>query len=207
MVADDLRAAIDQFMQAVPGMQEVVLWGLCDGASAALMYAGRDQRVRGLVLLNPWVRTEGGLARATLKHYYRDRLLDAGFWRQLVRGKLNFGRSLKSLYALLRAAGSSPALDDDRAPDSARAPDSSDLPDRMHAGLRQFSGQVLLILSGADLTAREFSDLAGGTPKWKRLLASPRLSQRRLEKADHTFSRRAWRDQVAHWTGEWMRSW
>ncbi|WP_229425323.1 hydrolase 1, exosortase A system-associated [Massilia sp. Se16.2.3] len=52
-VEDDLRAAIDRFFLEVPGMREVVLWGLCDGASAAAMYAPQDARVSGLVLLNP----------------------------------------------------------------------------------------------------------------------------------------------------------
>jgi hypothetical protein len=29
-----------------------VIWGLCDGASAAMFYAEQDRRVSGLVLLN-----------------------------------------------------------------------------------------------------------------------------------------------------------
>jgi exosortase A-associated hydrolase 1 len=202
-VSDDLRAAIDQFSAIVPGMQQVVLWGLCDGASAALMYAPRDKRVTGLVLLNPWVRTDDGIARTTLKHYYRDRLLDADFWRQVVRGRFDYARSLKSLYGLVRAAFGP-------APRAGRADSQlgqAALPDRLHAGMRQFQGQVLLIISGADLTGREFCDLTRSAPKWKRLLDSPRVSHRQLDGADHTFSRRAWRDQVADWTGEWVRSW
>src|SRR5689334_11218312 len=35
-VDDDLRAAVDQFMALAPGLTEVVIWGLCDAASAAL---------------------------------------------------------------------------------------------------------------------------------------------------------------------------
>ncbi|WP_229507809.1 hydrolase 1, exosortase A system-associated [Massilia sp. Dwa41.01b] len=81
-VEDDLRAAIDRFFLEVPGMREVVLWGLCDGASAAAMYAPQDARVSGLVLLNPRVRTEAGAARATIKHYYRARLFDARLWKR-----------------------------------------------------------------------------------------------------------------------------
>jgi hypothetical protein len=45
-VEDDLRAALDAFHGAVPGLREVVLWGLCDGASAIAMYAARDARGR-----------------------------------------------------------------------------------------------------------------------------------------------------------------
>ncbi|HWJ93213.1 MAG TPA: hydrolase 1, exosortase A system-associated, partial [Telluria sp.] len=33
-VRDDIRAAIDSFMAETPGLSEVVLWGLCDGATA-----------------------------------------------------------------------------------------------------------------------------------------------------------------------------
>jgi len=195
-IGDDLRAAIDAFMLAVPGLREVVLWGLCDGASAAAMYGARDARVSGLVLLNPWVRTSEGLARATLKHYYRGRLLEGAFWRKLVRGRFDLVGSLKSMAGLARAAttpGSAPAS-------------GATLPERMHAGLRAFKGPVLIVVSGADLTAREFCDLGASTPAWKALLDGPRVSWRRLDKADHTFSRRAWRDQVGAWTCEWVRS-
>src|SRR5450830_826016 len=52
-VDEDLRCAIDAFQQAVPAVRELVIWGLCDAASAALFYAHTDPRVCGLVLLNP----------------------------------------------------------------------------------------------------------------------------------------------------------
>lgn len=196
-VEDDLRAAIDAFTGAIPGLRDIVLWGLCDGASASVTYAATDARVRGLVLLNPWVRTDDGLARTTLRHYYRDRLADRAFWSNVFRGKLSYTRSLKSMLQLARMAFGAR---------SAAAGEDA-LPDRMYAGMQAFDGPVLVVLSGADLTAREFCDLAQGTPKWQRLLEARRVTRFQLDKADHTFSRQAWRDQVAHWTGEWMRSW
>ena len=61
-VGEDLRAAVDHFMASVPGMAEVALWGLCDGATAAGIYAAADRRVTGVALLNPWVRTDSGIA-------------------------------------------------------------------------------------------------------------------------------------------------
>jgi exosortase A-associated hydrolase 1 len=198
-VDDDLRVAIDHFTAAVPGMHQIVLWGLCDAASAALMYAPSDRRVSGLVLLNPWVRTPDGLARTTLKHYYRSRLREADFWHRVVRGKFQLGRSLTSMFDLVRAAIGI-------AKPSTAIAGTSNLRERMHAGMRQFGGQVLLIVSGADLTGREFCDLADGTPEWKRLIENPRVTRRLLEHADHTFSRRAWRDQVANWTREWINA-
>lgn len=195
----DLRAAIDAFMATMPGLREVVLWGLCDAASAIGMYAPHDPRVTGLVLLNPWVRTEAGLARATLRHYYSARLRDAAFWRQLLRGGLNWRASLASLVALLRKSRRQPAGV------AANAPAS--LPERMRTGLRDFQGQVLLVIAGGDLTAREFCDLADADAAWQGVLAPPRVTRHQIDAADHTFSRRAWRDQVARWTGDWLSSW
>ncbi|PQO95794.1 hydrolase 1, exosortase A system-associated [Massilia phosphatilytica] len=200
-IQDDIRAALDAFVGAVPGLSDVVLWGLCDGASAAAMYAPSDARVRGLVLLNPWVRTDDGVARTTLKYHYRDRLRDPAFWRKLVRGQFDYAGSLASMLKLVRTALSSrPA----GRPTSEDGPAS--LPERMRRGLHAFGGDTLLVIGGADLTGREFCDVAGSTPAWKRLLAAPRVSWRRIEDADHTFSRRAWRDQVAEWTREWVKA-
>jgi hypothetical protein len=62
-------------------------------------------------------------------------------------------------------------------------------------------------LSGNDLTAQEFKDTVQRSPGWRKALASPRVTWRELAPADHTFSTREWRDQVAGWTAEWVRSW
>jgi exosortase A-associated hydrolase 1 len=202
-VDDDLRAAIDQFFLSVPALREIVLWGLCDGASAALFYGQRDPRVSGMVLINPWVRTDSGLAKATLQHYYRDRLLQRALWLKIARGQFNYGAALASLLRLLRSALGRPAV----AVTAAGGGAPATLPQRMQAGLQHFGGRVLLILSGNDLTAQEFQGVVQASPRWQALLAAPRVAQHRLEPADHTFSRRVWHDQVTHWTAEWLRSW
>jgi exosortase A-associated hydrolase 1 len=197
-LGEDLRAATDCFLAAVPGLEQVVLWGLCDAASAALCHAASDPRITGLVLLNPWVRTETGIAKTTLKHYYRGRLMTADLWRKILRGKFDFTGALRSLAGLVRAAGA-------RRPAASGAAPAA-LPERMCDGLARFGGKVLLIIGGADLTGREFCDLAGASPAWRRQLAAPRVTRRELAGADHTFSRRAWRDQVADWTCDWVHA-
>ncbi|TWI62980.1 exosortase A-associated hydrolase 1 [Pseudoduganella lurida] len=194
----DLRAATDTFLAACPDLREVVLWGLCDGASAALFYAGQDRRIAGLVLLNPWARTADGHARATLKHYYLARLLQPAFWKKLASGRFDFGGAVRSLTGLVRAS---------RSAASAPAPAQPGLHARMLAGWQGFAGPVLLVISSADLTAQEFLAMAAGSRPWQQQLALPRVQRRTLASADHTFSRRAWRDQVARWTIEWVRSW
>jgi exosortase A-associated hydrolase 1 len=201
-VNEDLRAAVDRFFAEVPDLKEVVLWGLCDGASAASMYAPQDARVAGLVLLNPWVRTEEGAARATLKHYYKDRLFDARLWKKIGSGQFDVKGSVRSLYENVgKAFASKPA------PAAGAGAPGAPLPERMQGALTRFTGRVLVVLSGADLTAQEFSDLADRPGAWQRLMAAPRFTRQQIDKADHTFSRRPWQDQVSGWTREWLRSW
>jgi exosortase A-associated hydrolase 1 len=202
-VDDDLRAALDRFFLDVPSLREVVLWGLCDGASAAAMYAPQDARVAGLVLLNPWVRTEEGAARATIKHYYRDRLFDPALWKKIKSGEFDVKASVSSLWDNVGKAfgpGSNNGATD-------VAAGSAPLPERMQGALTRFGGRVLVVLSGADLTAQEFADLSQRPGAWQRLLAAPRFTRQQIDKADHTFSRRPWQDQVSNWTRDWLRSW
>ena len=265
-VSADLRAAIDEFFRQVPTLRDVVVWGLCDGASAALFYASGDPRVAGLALLNPWVRSTAGHARATLRHYYLARLRQGEFWRKLLGGRFDVRAAAASLRQLLQAsragapatagagsggapmpgdqaliggarlraggdagpndthgtngtsgggnvaggAGSAhgaPAADRPAGVDISASAGAAALPQRMLAGLRYFPGKVMFIFSGNDLTAKEFLDMVDSSKHWRRLLAAPRISRHLLADADHTFSRAAWRDQVARLTADWVRSW
>lgn len=202
-VDPDIRCAIDQFFGSVPGLKDVVIWGLCDAASAALFYAHRDARVSGLILLNPWVRTAQGAARAHLRHYYLQRLVQPGLWRKLARGEFRFREAATALARSIAHAighGGSPGAGE--TPSSGTAP----LPDRMEDGLRKFQGRVLLILSGNDLTAQEFKGVVANSRRWQGLLSDPRVTRFDLPGANHTFARREWRDQVARWTETWVKS-
>lgn len=201
-IGEDLRAAIDAFMAAVPSLKEIVIWGLCDAASAAAFYAHEDRRVTGLVLLNPWVRTETGLAQTYLKHYYLGRLTEPGMWKKIASGKFNYVSAARSFAAQVVHAfsknGKTAAASDGRASDKL-------LPDRMHQGLAKFHGRILIILSGNDLTAQEFGNAANKSAEWRKLLKSERVMQYSLPEANHTFSRKIWRDQVSTWTLNWVK--
>lgn len=196
----DIDAAITAFVARSAGLKRVVLWGICDAASAILLYAARDPRVAGIVLVNPWVREDAGEDRAIVKHYYGRRLLEAAFWRKLLSGEVALVSALRDFGArLLGWARSSRAEGAGNGPDPA-AP----LPARMARGLADFDGAMGLIISGRDLTAREFED-AAGDPLWRRLLAEDRVARHDLPAADHTFSRRVWRESVAAWTLSWLQ--
>ncbi len=204
----DIRAAVDALSERCPGLAHVVLWGLCDAATACSFYAPRDIRIDGLVLLNPWVRSEEGIAKAYIKHYYLQRVLSGDFWRKVFSGRFRPGASLGSLLDMGRNAfGAKPAVAVvEPADGSAAAVSDTPLAERMAEGWEGTRARILLILSGNDLTAKEFLDTTGGQKRWKKLLGAPRLQRRDLSEADHTFSRAAWRDQVADWTLDWVRS-
>lgn len=207
-VETDISCAIDEFQRLVPAVREVVIWGLCDAASAALLHAWQDRRVSGLVLLNPWVRTEAGLASAYLRHYYWRQLLSRYFWGRLCSGQLSLIRSARGLVekvgAVLRAKAQANSERIGSRSKSADLASGEPLPVRMAAGWRRFDGPIMLVLSGEDLTAAEFVDTAARSEAWRGLLDEERVTIHRLEEANHTFSRAVWRDQVANWTLQWF---
>ncbi len=196
-ITPDIGAAIDALRQACPGVARIVLWGLCDAASASLLYIEetRDPRIAGLCLLNPWVRSEASLAKTQVKHYYGQRLLQMEFWRKLLSGRLNIAKSIAEFGGKLARAsagtGASPRLT---------------FQERMAHGLKRFPGKVLLILSGNDYTAKEFIDYAASSPPWKEALPHPMLSRLDMPTADHTFSSIIWRREVEMASLDWLRS-
>ena len=196
----DIATAIDTMVAACPALEQVVLWGLCDAASAALCYwhARQDRRVAGMVLLNPWVRSEASMARTRIRHYYGKRLLEGAFWKKVARGDVDFAgavsgvkRSVATLIAHRNDAGATES--------------SLAFQDRMAEGLRAFGGPVLLILSGRDLTAKEFLEYVQRHPRWTGLLDRPNIHRHDVDDADHTFSSARWRGQVEAITLNWFR--
>ena len=196
---DDIHAAVCALRARLPQVRHVVLWGLCDGAAAVLLYLhGRpDAEVQGVCLVNPWVRSELSQARTQIKHYYLQRLLTLAFWRKLLQGGVGWSALSGMLVGLRRAfgasAGARPVL-------AAQAI----FQDRMAAGLCDFAGDVLLLLSGGDFTAREFEEYARSSPKWRRALERARLTRQTVPDADHTFSVAAHRRVAESATLDWL---
>lgn len=199
-ITPDIGAAIDALHQYAPQVQRVALWGLCDGASAALLYCHdtRDERVHGLCLLNPWVRSEASLARTHVKHYYADRLRQKEFWTKLLTGKVAMS-ALAELWRNLRAT-----LAGHRS-GTGTQPSAAPFQDRMARGWRQFRGSVQVLLSGRDYTAREFLEYAAREPAWNGWSETATTTRKDLPEADHTFSTAADRSEVERLTIRWLR--
>jgi len=190
-IGADIRAAVDALIAHAPGVRRVLLWGLCDAASAALMYAPSDPRIAGLVIANPWVRSPATEARARVRHYYLRRLFSADFWKKVLSGRWS-PRATATDLRDLRAAQSETAT-----PAYVEA---------MLKGAEVFGGRTLLVTSGEDLTAAEFIDRVRGSTRWQAVLARAGNRRFHLEEATHTFSTAGWRAAVETETINWVRA-
>jgi exosortase A-associated hydrolase 1 len=109
----DVAAAAKAFRNESPGLERVIGFGLCDGASALALF-GREAGLDGLILVNPWlVEAEAGeQAPAAIRAHYRQRLLSREGWKKLLSGAVDWRKLLKGLRRIsAKAQASSLARD------------------------------------------------------------------------------------------------
>jgi uncharacterized protein len=181
-MSDDIDAALQALRLRLPQLRRFVLFGLCDGASAVLLYqhANNTSALDGLCLANPWVRSDQTLARTHVRHYYSRRLMDAQFWRKLLQGQIGIARVKEFALALHRTVF--------RRVVAGRAVNRQPFQQAMSKAWRSFKGPILLVLSGQDLTAKEFLEHAGSAEDWRGLLALQGVTRVDIDAADHTLS-------------------
>lgn len=219
----DIAIAAAALRDACPDRTRLWLWGLCDGASAAVLAlpALRQAGVvpHALCLVNPWVRSEASLADAMVKTYYLKRLAQPEFWSRLFTGKVSLDnlvreplRHLKAKLgggaarpatapAPVQASGSgsgsaTPASSATQA--AARSAAQADLPAQLLACLSDYKGEACTVLSGNDLTAAETDALMSRDKRWRRRL-DRKGALLRVPGADHTFSAPEHWAQVIDW--------
>lgn len=180
-LGDDIDAAIGAFRARVASLERVVLLGLCDGATAAVLYAAGRPDVGGLVLINPWVRTEVGASRTFLRHYYARRFLDRALWRKLASGQLGVGDSFRRFVQNARTSLESAYA-------AAFKSGGRELPERVCDAFGKLQCACVVVLSGRDFVAREFEDSMRKLPAFAALVEKRRISVRHEAAADHTFS-------------------
>lgn len=200
--AGDIVAAAAALRAELGPDARLVIFGLCDGASAAILSldALRDKGVAidALCLLNPWVRAEAGHAEAILRTYYLRRLWEPEMWRKLLAGRIGLANLLapgRYLLKLLRPASDGGTSDGSLVP--------GDLPAQLIRALdRHQEVPVWTILSGDDLTAGECEALLRNKTNWLQRLKGGSNRIFRVSEADHTLtSPLRWRSAI-----DWIAS-
>jgi uncharacterized protein len=210
----DLKAVVDAFQNFMPEVKEIVIWGMSEGASVALLYAPNDPRVAGLAVCNPWLRADRELAQTFLWQRLMQ-ITEPQFWARVRRsegGYLGAARTLARLVARIlrgdgKARNSAIAGPRQRGSELDADDDQSPLRERLLASLGRFHGNLILFLSGDDPHAAVFRKHIVNSPRWRLMEQDGRLTSRNLPEANHLFTSREWRGQVGVWAGDWLKSW
>lgn len=158
--AADISAALKAFKNACPHIRHVVAYGNCDAASALMLQGGAG--FDALVLSNPWTYDDddddvgkesdsnGKItnAPASVRSRYAAKLRDVGEWKRLFTGAVSFPKLLAGLRSAL----------------SFRQPET-ELLLAMQAGMADFDGKLLVLVSELDRTGQAFKSswCGGGT--------------------------------------------
>lgn len=206
-IDDDIGAALAGLHQRLPALQHTALWGLCDGASAALMYVQRHPQapVSALCLANPWARSAATQAQTTIKHYYKDRLRQRAFWLKLLQGGVA-RKAVSDLVANWRQARKPSAKSSAGATAAHKSVAALPYQTRMALGWQQFGKPILLLLSENDYTAKEFVEVAQRDAAWQGALGRSGVTRADLPGTDHTCSDQTGRLLMEETTARWLHS-
>jgi exosortase A-associated hydrolase 1 len=97
----DLAAAAAAFRRLCPALTRLIGFGLCDGATALVLF-GDAAGLDGLILANPWlVETEAGEPPpAAVRAHYRKRLLSFAGWKKILTGAVNYKKLSKGIRSI-----------------------------------------------------------------------------------------------------------
>ena len=184
----DIAAALDH-LSSTRDVRSVVLFGLCSGANNAFRYAVDDDRVRGLILIDP-------IAFPTRGHrlrYYGKRLLRPTIWRDVLTGR---NATLRDY--VRRARGEAPAttIEDD----DALVPTLEE----MRLGLQAMIGRgaefLFVFTGGMEELYNHRGQFGEMFPEAAR---SPQVLADYLAESDHTFSREEHKQWLTNLLSRW----
>lgn len=162
----DIKSAIDELKVQAPDVENIILWGECNAASAIMMYAWQDLRVNGMIICNPWVYDESTQAKTYIKYYYLKRLQEKSFWLKFFKGQFNIWKSITSIRDLWHRS---------KQPKTAQQQPSQDYhaltyQEKMLEGFSQFTGKTLLIKEALSLTGKEFELVVASSDRWQKAM-------------------------------------
>ena len=207
-VDEDIIAAVDYVSDYSANIKKIFVWGLCDAAAAIAFVAYRDKRINGIIILNPWVRSEASHSKAILSSYYRDRIFSPEVWKALFKSPHKILLACWSLLTVsLRVLKSIFVKSSDKSVDHISVEEREDnLAAAIFKGMKNFQGNICLILSEKDLTAEEFKQEFENSRWIEDEGNRAKTSIHHVAEADHTFSSKNWRSRVEQITEEFVNA-
>lgn len=207
-IDQDIHSAITFVGEQYPQVTRIFLWGLCDAASAILFTAHTSQRIDGIVISNPWVRSDASHSEAILKNYYRDRIFSWDVWSQLLSSPSKIFKAVISLlnicFKVLLNLISSTSSKDQLIEEITQDDRQNNLAASVLTGMSRFKGRICLLLSEKDLTADEFRSVFESSDWMQNADNAKKITIHNLDGVDHTFSSSVWRAQVEHITKDFV---
>jgi exosortase A-associated hydrolase 1 len=197
---DDLCAAVDSFMAAVPEVKKIVLWGGCDAASGIMIHACNVPSVVSMMVGNPFVSSSVTQAAVARQHYLK-RLGEWSFWRKLLRFEYDFIAYGSAVAAKVKKKLTPVAVQRVASQPSSVA---ATFIDRMLSGLQKFNGPVLILMSGQSLVSKEFDELLARSPAWKAACGRAGYERIELPDADQAFSSQDAKERVNEAVFRWI---
>ncbi|MEA3030036.1 MAG: hypothetical protein QOJ53_36 [Sphingomonadales bacterium] len=155
--AADLKAAAAAFRRESPGLERILGFGLCDGATALALF-GAEAKLDALILVNPWLveAQAGDPAPAAIRAHYRKRLLSREGWKKILSGAVDYRKLLKGIRKITaRREASSLAL----------ATAAALRQSRLRAWAILAEGDATALAAGHELKAPAFKGLIEGSQK------------------------------------------
>jgi len=195
----DLKAAIDAFTRHAPSVKEIVLWGGCDAASAALIHGPEHPIVTGMILGNPFVHSEETHAKVVVRHYYLKRIQEKSFWMKILKFRFNPVRALSEAASALRLTRKTSSNNQHH-----QVGEQAPFPARMRNGAQKFQGRILLLMSGLSLVSKEFDELVSSSSEWSSAINREGVIRVDFPEADQAFSTATARDAQISAAKRWL---
>jgi exosortase A-associated hydrolase 1 len=170
--APDLAAAVAAFRKRVPGLERVIGFGLCDGATTLCLHHAACG-VDAMILANPWVveAASGEPPPAAIGRHYRDQLTSLEGWKRLLTGGIDYRKAVRGVFKLLKPQKS-----------------AGSLAERTALVLSASSAPAHIVLASEDATAIGFEH------EWRKgalsaLANKPRFTLDTIDSDAHSFAR------------------
>jgi uncharacterized protein len=181
LAAPSIKAAMVHLDSVLTDKPKRLIWTLCDGVSASLMYnAECPKTLCGMILCNPLLHDDMDLYH---RHYYLKQIHTLEFWKRVLSMDINLSRSIPDFLRTLRAYIGMKLRKD---------PFTQLLPEKMQSallkGVFEAAIPIRFILSSDDVVAQEFQTAYLENSTMARVLETRDVGVLKINKADHTFT-------------------